>query len=104
MPYAEATTGSMGEGGPAREGTFVRMDDYRTRSWSQHRPPLAVYCLASGVIGTAAATALSFTVSGAASFAVWISVLVLVCALAGFGYESALPGAVWAACRRLHRR
>lgn len=66
----------------------------------RHQPPLAAYCLASGVIATAAATVLSFTVSGAASFAVWISVLVMISAFAGLGYDSALVGAVWAALRR----
>jgi hypothetical protein len=85
------------------EGTLVHMDDYRTRDRRRRRPPVIAYCLVSGVIATTAATVLSFTVSGVTSFAVWISVLVVICALAGLGYDSALLGAAWAARRRPHR-
>lgn len=88
---------------PVQEGALVHMDIYRTRNRRQHQPPLVAYCLASGVLGTAAATALSFTVSGTASFAVWVAALVAVCSLAGFGYDSALLGAAWTAFRRSRR-
>lgn len=87
-----------------QESTLVHMDDYRKRDRQRHQPPVVTYCLVSGVIATAAATALSFTVSGAASFVVWISALVAVCVLAGFGYDSALLRAARAARRRPHRR
>jgi len=64
----------------------------RAQETCEHAIPASrgAYCHASGVIATTAATALSSTVSGAASFAVWIFVLVVVCALAGLGYDSAL--------------
>lgn len=88
---------------PVQESTLVHMDDYRTRDQRQRQPPVVAYCLVSGVIATTAATALSFTASGAASFVVWVSALVVLCVLAGLGYDSALVGTVWAARRRQHR-
>jgi hypothetical protein len=68
------------------------------------RPSVAVYCLASGVIATTAATALSYTAPGLAAFEVWIFVLVTMCAMAGLGYSSALVRGAWAARQRSHRR
>lgn len=89
---------------PVQDGTHMRVDDHQTHEREGHQPPVLVYCLVSGVIATTAATGLSFTVSGAASFAIWVSVLILLCVLAGFGYDSSLLRVVWAARRQQQRR
>ncbi len=84
-------------------GILVHMGDYRRPDRLQRPPSLAVYCLVSGVLGAAAATVVSFFVSGTASLVVWSAVLVSVCVLAGLGYDSALLRAMRGAYRRPYR-
>jgi hypothetical protein len=92
-------------GRPAQEGgALLRMDDHRKRGPRRRRVPLLAYCLGSGGVGAAVATALSVTVAGAARLPVWSAVAGSVSVLAGLAYGSTLPRAAWAACRRLSRR
>jgi hypothetical protein len=44
------------------DGVLVHIDDYRLRNQLQRPPSMTAYCLASGLVGTTAATALSLTV------------------------------------------
>lgn len=82
-------------------GALLHLDDYRTRE-RQKPPPAFAYCLASGTLGTAAATALCFTASGVTRFLLWSAVLAFVSAVAGLSYRSALVRAAWPTSHQWH--
>jgi hypothetical protein len=84
-------------------GTAVLADDRKAGGQRHQQSRLFVYCAASGVLGTAAATALSFAASGVARIAIWASALGLVSLLAGLAYDSARVNAL-RSTRRLLRR
>ena len=86
------------------EGTVLYMDDRRRRGPRRRRIPLVAYCIASGGVAAAVASALGAAFAGAARLPVWSGVAGSVSVLAGLAYGSTLPRAAWSACRRLGRR
>jgi hypothetical protein len=85
-------------------GTAVLTDDREAGGRRHRQSKLFAYCAASGVLGTAAATALSFAASGVARIAIWTTALGLVSLLAGLAYDSAPVNALWSTSRLLRRQ
>jgi hypothetical protein len=80
-------------------GAAVLTDDARADDRRCRQSGLFAYCAASGALGTAAATVLSFAVSGVARIAVWATAVGLVSLLAGLAYDSGPMKALWSAGR-----
>jgi hypothetical protein len=80
-------------------GAAVATDDRDDGDRGYPRSRLFAYCAASGVLGTAAATALSFAASGAARIALWATVVGLVSLVAGLVYDSGPVNALLSAGR-----
>jgi hypothetical protein len=84
-------------------GAAVLTDDRDTHGRGHSQSRLLGYCAASGVLGTAAATALGLAASGVTRIAVWAGVLALVSLIAGLAYESS-PASFVRAVRQPQRR
>jgi hypothetical protein len=84
--------------------TAVLVDDRETNGQRHSQSQLFAYCAGSGVLGTAAATAVSLTASGITRIAVWATALGLVSLLAGLAYDSAPLNALWSTGRLLRRQ
>lgn len=83
---------------PDGEAALVTAD--REHGGRRHpRSRLFAYCAASGVTGTAIATALSFAASGVAWIVVWPIAIGLVSLLAGLAYDSGPVKARWSTGR-----
>lgn len=77
-------------------GLVVLADDREARDHHRHpRSRLFLYCVASGVVGTAAATVISLAASGVTRIAVWATVIGLVSLIAGVAYDSTPVNLLW---------
>lgn len=87
------------------DGGVVVLTDGRDADGRPHaHSRLLGYCAASGVLGTAAATALGLAASGVIRIAVWAGVLALVSLIAGLAYETDPASLVRTVCQPRRRR
>jgi hypothetical protein len=86
-------------GQPGRQPESIEGDDGKKRG-----PGIVTYCVISGVIATAAGSAVSLAVVGTARFVAWAAVLASVSVVAGLGYGSTPVNVAWDCCRRSLRR
>jgi hypothetical protein len=83
------------------DGRVATVNDVRGNGGHEHqqRARLFVYCVVSGLTGTAVAAGLSFAASGIARIAVWVAAVGLVSVLAGLAYDSGPVNALRSAGR-----